>query len=40
MTAATGRIITAVQRALTAPDPLDSLEALTNLRVALDAFER
>jgi hypothetical protein len=40
MTAATGRIITAVQRALTAPDPLDALEALTHLRAALDAFER
>ena len=40
MTPATGRIITAVQRALTAPDPLDALEALTHLRAALDAFER
>ena len=40
MAAATGRIITAVQRALTATDPLDALEALTHLRAALDAFER
>ena len=40
MSPATGRILTETQRALTAPDPLDALGALTQLRAALDAYER
>ena len=40
MSPATGRILTQIQRALTAPEPLDALHALTALRAELDAYER
>jgi transposase-like protein len=40
MPSTAGRILTEMQRALTAPEPLDALEALTRLRVALDVYER
>ncbi|MBE2315989.1 hypothetical protein DVA67_008385 [Solirubrobacter sp. CPCC 204708] len=33
------RILTELQRALTASDPLDALNALTHLRAALDTYE-
>ncbi|MDA0182074.1 hypothetical protein OJ997_17345 [Solirubrobacter phytolaccae] len=36
---AAGRILTELQRALTAPEPLEALAALTQLRGALDAYE-
>jgi hypothetical protein len=40
MSPATGRILTELQQALTAPEPLDALGALTRLRAALDHYER
>ena len=40
MSPAAGRILTELQRALTAPEPLHALQALTRLRAALDVYER
>ena len=39
MSPAAGRILTELQRALTAGEPLDALAALTQLRAALDTYE-
>lgn len=39
MSPAAGRILTELQRALTASEPLDALDALTRLRAALDVYE-
>ncbi len=39
MSPAAGRILTELQRALTASEPLDALAALTQLRAALDTYE-
>ncbi len=39
MTPAAGRILTELQCALTAREPLDALAALTKLRAALDTYE-
>ena len=39
MSPAAGRILTELQRALTASEPLDALAGLTQLRAALDTYE-
>jgi len=40
MTSTTGRILVELKRALTAPEALDALQALTALRTELDTYER